>query len=108
METNSRIKIVVLARARRIQLLRPFLSGAMLGSVLTGISLYALGREVWVARVFENIPIQNGALAVTRFFEVAFMNTTFVVQVLSILFVFGVLWSARETARLVSPRVRYT
>jgi len=105
--TNSRIKTVVLRRARFIYTVRPFLSGTVLGLVVAGISLYALGREVWVARVLENIPVQAGALAVLRFFEVAFMNTTFAVQVLSVLLVFGVLWIARDAARTISMGVRY-
>lgn len=107
METNSRIKAVVLTRARRIHVLRPFLSGTVLGLLVAATSLYALGREVWIARVLENIPVQAGVLAVVRFFEVAFMNTSFAVQALSILLVFGVMWIARDAARTIAGEMRF-
>ncbi len=106
--TNSRIKQVVLRRARFIRTVRPFVSGTALASVLTLGSLYALGREVWVARVLENMPSPANLTALLRFFEAAFLNTSFGVQVLSVLLVFGMMWVARDAARNIQSVFRYT
>lgn len=104
--TNSRIKQVVLRRARFIRTVRPFVSGTALATVLSAASLYALGREVWVARVLENMPSPANLLALLRFFEAAFLNTSFAVQVLSLVLVFGMLWVARDTARNIHSGLR--
>jgi hypothetical protein len=103
---NSAIKQTVLRRARFIRAVRPLLSGTVLGSVAIVLALYAIGREVWVAHVLENIPAQAGVLAVARFFEVAFLNTSFAVQALSLVLVFGMLWVARDTARNIHSGLR--
>ncbi len=104
--TNSRIKSNVLRRARFIRTARPLLSGTVLGSVATVLALYAIGREVWVARILENVPVQSGMVATARFFESAFLNTSFVVQALSLVLVFGMLWVARDTARNIHAGFR--
>jgi hypothetical protein len=100
METmpNSRVQKVVLRRARTIAVLRPCISGAMLGVVVIGVSLYVISREVWVARVLENMPSPANLAAFFRFFEVAFLNTSFAVQVLTLLMVAGMYWVARDIA----------
>ncbi len=106
--TNSRIKQVVLRRARFIRTVRPFVSGTALASVLTLGSLYALGREVWVARVLENMPSPANLAALLRFLEAAFLNTSFAVQALSLVLIFGMLWVARDTAQVLRASPRYT
>lgn len=87
-------------------MVRPLLSGTVLGSVAVIAALYAIGREVWVARVLENVPLQSGIVAVARFFEIAFLNTSFAVQLLSVLLVAGMVWVARDTARNVQTGLR--
>ncbi len=109
--TNSKIKKTVLARARYIRAIRPVLSCTTFAVVVVAGSLYALGREVWVARVFENMPSLANVFAVLRFFESAFMNTTFVVQMISLLLVFGMVWIVRvvvrDTASTILGAVRF-
>lgn len=105
--TNSRIKQVVLRRARTIRLVRPFLSGAFLGSVVAVVSLYAIGREVWVARVLENMPSPANIVSFARFFEAAFLNTSFVVQALSVLLIAGMVWVARDAVEGVRASARF-
>ncbi len=108
METsNSRTKQVVLRRVRTIRLIRPLLSGTVLGSALAVASLYALGREVWVAHVVENMPSPANLLAFARFLEAAFINTSFVVQVLSLLLVAGLVWVVRDALQYVKTSSRY-
>lgn len=97
--TNSRIKSVVLRRARFIRAARLVTSGTVLAIVLATGSLYAIGREVWVARVIENMPSPAHVAAFVHFFQVAFLNTTFVVQALSLLLVFAVVFIARELTK---------
>ena len=105
--TNSSIRSVVLRRARFIRAVRPLTSGTALGLVVALGSLYALGREVWVARILENMPSPVDVLAVLRFFENAFLNTSFMVQALSLVLVFGMLWFARDTAKTIHSVARF-
>lgn len=100
METmsNSRIQKVVLRRARTIAIMRPLVSSAALGVVAIVASLYVISREVWVARVLENMPSPANMAAFFRFFEVAFLNTSFAVQVLTLLLIAGMYWVARDIA----------
>ncbi len=105
--TNSRIKQVVLRRARTIRLVRPLLSDAFLGSVVAVVSLYAIGREVWVARVLENMPSPANIASFVRFFEVAFLNTSFAVQLLSVLLIAGMVWVARDAVQGLRVSQRY-
>jgi|TARA_R110000824_G_scaffold401771_1_gene615890 hypothetical protein len=108
METsNSRTRQVVLRRVRTIRLIRPLLSGTVLGGAVAAASLYALGREVWVAHVIENMPSPANLLAFVRFLEAAFLNTSFVVQVLSVLLVAGMVWVVRDALQYVRTSFRY-
>lgn len=105
--TNSRIKQVVLRRAHTIRIMRTVTSGTVVGMVLVLVSLAAIGREVWVARVIENMPAPTNILAVFHFFESAFMNTTAVVQILSVMLVVGVVWAAYDALRQVQGSMRF-
>lgn len=105
--TNSRIKQVVLLRAHTIRLVRPLLSGAFLGGMVVVVSLYAIGREVWVARVLENMPSLANIAGFVRFFEVAFLNTSFVVQVLSVLLIAGMVWVVRDAVQGLRASLHY-
>ncbi len=105
--TNSRIKSVVLRRARFIHTVRPLVSGTALALALVLVSVYSISREVWVARVIENMPSPANVAAFWRFIEVAFLNTSFAVQVLSVLLVAGTIWVARDVARTVGQSPRY-
>jgi hypothetical protein len=108
METmsNSRIQKVVLRRARTIAFMRPLISSTALGVVAIVASLYVISREVWVARVLENMPSPTNIAVFFRFFEVAFLNTSFAVQVLTLLMVAGMYWIARDIALQVRIGVR--
>lgn len=105
-KTNSRMQQVVLRRARFIRAVRPLFSGAALGALVIVAALYAIGREVWVARVLENMPSPANIAAFLRFFEIAFLNTSFFVQVLTLLLVAGMYWIARDIALAVRISTR--
>lgn len=86
-------------RVRIIRTVRPILSATTLSFVVVIASLYAIGREVWVARVFENMPSLVEVTAVARFFLSAFAHTGFAVQVLSVLAIAASLWFLRDALR---------
>lgn len=91
-----------MGRVRAIALMRSVVPAYIASSVLLVGSLYLLGREVFVAQIFRNMPNPLDVAASLRFFESAFLNTHVAVQVVSIAVVVASLWVARETARLFS------
>lgn len=104
MTNRSNIRTNVMRRVRFVHAVRPFMSNAAGAVALLGISLYMLGREVFVAQVFRNMPSADPA-AVLRFAEAAFLNTTFFVQALTVLAGLAGLWLTRECVRLVSAEM---
>ena len=78
---ESRIEALVMRRAYRVRMLRP-LVGAAPAAVVALASLWGIGREVWVARVIENMP--EHAASLPGFFASAFLHTDFLVQVLAL------------------------
>ncbi len=105
--TNSRIKSVVLRRVRFMHRVRPFVSGTALALALVLVSVYSISREVWVARVIENMPSPANVAAFWRFVEIAFLNTSFAVQVLSVFLIAGTVWVTRDLARTIEQNLRY-
>lgn len=93
MPTESRIEAAVMRRVRRARIVRPFVSIAP-ALMLFAAAAYGLKREVWVARVIENMP--HDALAAIRFFVQAFITTELVVQTLFILLALALVWAVRE------------
>ncbi|HEY4522882.1 MAG TPA: hypothetical protein VJK73_00740 [Candidatus Paceibacterota bacterium] len=96
----SNIERVVMRRVRTIRLVRPIFSMGALAFVIFILALWGIGREVWVARVFENAP---GSLALLPgFYFAAFENTRLAVQLLTLATVGSLIYLARATAGLVS------
>ncbi len=106
MEPKTNIQEVVMRRVHRINHMRPLLSTGTLAFVVFGFALFAIGREVWVAKVLQNMPSMTDVLAVVRFFEAAFINTRFGVQVLIVIALAALIWLARELVRYVASAVR--
>lgn len=69
-------------------------------SVLLALALWGIGREVWVAKVLENMPSYADVPGVLGFLSGAFLHTELAVQVLSILVLGALLWLARSFALL--------
>ncbi len=90
----------VMRRVHTIHALRPFVSGGALAVLVAALALYGIGREVWVARVFENAP-HSFALLPT-FYLAAFENTRLIVQAFTLVTLASVIYLARETAKLIS------
>ena len=100
--TNTRIKHIVLRRARFIRAVRPLFSSTVLALSIVLVSLYALAQKVWLAHVVANMPAASDVFALLHFFESALMNTSFAVQVLSLMLAAGVVWIARDVASVVT------
>jgi hypothetical protein len=104
--TAPDIEAVVMRRVRAVHALRPFFSAAALSAALILLSLWGIGREVWVAKVFENAPHQD-LIAAGRFFLGALLGTRLVVQALVALAFIATVYLARETARLLGDLARF-
>lgn len=100
MEPMTDIEKNVMHRVHRISILRLIISGAVFSSTLALLALYGIGREVWVARVFENGP--QDFVGHTLYLVYAFEHTRFVVQALVLLCAASFLYLARETVRAIS------
>lgn len=102
--TNSFVHQTVMRRVRTIHMLKSAASGIGASALLLVASLYLIGREVWVARVWENMPNIADLAAFSRFFTYAFTHTHFSVQILILFVIFAALWLLRELGRVVLIR----
>jgi hypothetical protein len=100
---NTRIQKVVRSRVRIIHTFYSRTTTAALAVLVALTSLWGVGREVWVARVFANMPSVTNGAAVMQFYLAAFMNTRFIVQVLVVLVIASVIWLVRSCASLIRP-----
>jgi hypothetical protein len=91
-------------RVRTIHALRAAAAPVGASFLVLALSLYLIGREVWVARVFANMPDSADVLAVLRFFTYAFLNTHLSVQTLLLLSIAAAVWLVREAAAVFMPR----
>jgi hypothetical protein len=100
MTEPSPIERAVMRRVRRISWLRLVVSGGVFALGVALLALWGIGREVWVAKVFENAPHQD-LIAAGRFFLSAVIGTRLVVQALIAVALAATIYLARETARLL-------
>jgi hypothetical protein len=95
--SQSDIERVVMRRVLVIRILRPLLSVGTLAVLIFALALWGIGREVWVAHVFENAPTTLSAAS--RFWLYAFEHTRLVVQALTLLTLGSLIYVARATTR---------
>ncbi|HVX90204.1 MAG TPA: hypothetical protein VHC20_01020 [Candidatus Paceibacterota bacterium] len=102
-DTNriSTIEQTVMRRVTAAHTLRPLLSNAAFALVLFVLALYGVGREVWVAKVFENAPHAD-IIAALRFFAYAFLDTRLIVQALCLAVLFAFVWMVRDVLRAIT------
>ena len=93
-------------RVHRIHTLRLLFSPLPTSVVLFAISLSVFGREVWVAHVIQNLSFVNSPSAFLAFVVSAFINTRFVVQVVTILMVGASIYFAYGIQRLLTSTYR--
>lgn len=72
-------------RVKIVHGLRPFLSPTAFATLLFLGAVWGIGREVWVAHVLQNLAVVHSPEGALAFVASAFLNTRFIVQVLTIL-----------------------
>ncbi len=101
MNPETNIERVVMRRVRLIRILALIISTAMLAVLTAVAALWGIGREVWVAHVFQNMPSMSNIGALLNFWVSAFLNTHLIVQALTVLTFISLLFLARETTRFL-------
>lgn len=101
---NTSISRTVMRRVRIMYAIRAS-APVLAASFLFVLALWGIGREVWVAKVFENMASSADVLS---FLLDAFVHTDIAVQALSILALGAFIWLARSFAvtlgQMRSPR----
>lgn len=100
MNNETHIERIVMRRVRLIRVLRLIISTVVLAVLTSVAALWGIGREVWVARIFENAP--RDFASVPNFYIAAFLHTHFIVQVLTVLTLGSFIYLILELARLIS------
>ena len=98
--THTNIERIVMHRVHLIRILQLVISTVVLAVITSVAALWGIGREVWVARVFENAPRDFASLP--HFYLAAFLHTHIIVQVLTVLTLGSLLYLLVELARLIS------
>ena len=101
-DTNiqSNIERVVMRRVRLIRILALVISTAALAALTFIAALWGIGREVWVAHVFENGPQDFSGRV--EYLWYAFTHTRLIVQTLSVLTLASLFFLVREVVRSLS------
>lgn len=97
---ETSIEHAVMRRVRLIRILALVISTGTLAVLTFILALWGIGKEVWVARVFQNAP--TDFVNLPNFLIAAFGNTRFVVQILAVLSFASFIYLARETVRALS------
>ena len=100
-DTQSNIERLVMRRVHLIRILKLVISTVVLAALTSVAALWGIGREVWVARVFQNMPHGDNLSALVAFWFAAFLHTRLIVQALIVLTLISLLFLARETIRLL-------
>lgn len=101
MMNETAIEHVVMRRVRLIRILALIISTATLAVLTALVALWGIGREVWVARVLENMPQISDTSTFLSFWLSAFLGTQLIVQVLTILTLISLLFLLLETVRFL-------
>jgi hypothetical protein len=107
MNPSSLLKTLVMRRVRAVHLMREFLTTTTLSVAAFVLALWSIGREVWVSRVFQNMPSLTNIGAVAQFYLAAFMDTRFIVQVLTVLTLGAFIWLTYNIFRLLRTATRF-
>ena len=99
MNEQSNIERAVMRRIHIIRILGLVISTGMLAILTLVLALWGIGKEVWVARVFQNAP--SDITNLPNFFISAFGHTRLIVQILAILTFVSFVYLARATARAI-------
>ena len=99
MDNKTDIERIVMRRVHLIRILKLIISTVAFAALASIAALWGIGREVWVARIFENAPSDPGRLF--TFYLSAFTHTHLIVQALVVLTFVSLSFLVRETIRLI-------
>ena len=97
---TSSIERAVMRSIHIIRILWLVISTGTLALLTLVLALWGIGKEVWVERVFQNVPAD--IVNIPNFLISAFGNTRLVVQILAVLTFASFIYLARATARAIS------
>lgn len=100
MNDQSNIERIVMQRVHLIRALRFAVSSGMFSTLVFVLAFWGLGREVWVAHVLQNAPVNP--LTLLQFYLGAFIHTRLIVQALVLLTVASLIYVAREIVRALA------
>lgn len=103
MTHTASVSDTIMRRVYRVYVLRRAAAVAGAGALYM-IALWGVGREVWVAKVIENMPALTDVPAVSLFLARAFQHTDLAVQLLVLIALGAMLWLAHAMARIASLR----
>ena len=98
---------IVMRRVRIVHALRPLFSSTVYAGLLFIVSVWGIGREVWVAHVISNLTVIQSPEALGTFFVTAFLNTGFIVQVLTVLAGGALVWLVYHMPKVVFSEQRF-
>ncbi len=104
--TPSPLERAVMRRVRTVHAAR-LSGGVLLALAFFALSLWGIGREVFVAQVLRNMPSPTHVLAALRFFADAFLTTTGAVQLLSSLALVAFFWLLERSVRSLHSFARF-
>lgn len=104
--TSSPISDTVMRRIRTVHAMRMY-APIISGFAVFALALYGIGREVWVAKVFENVRAVAHAGDAARYIADAFIHTDTVVQALSILALAAFVWFVTGIIRNLQSFTRF-
>ncbi|MFH1178320.1 MAG: hypothetical protein V1711_01155 [bacterium] len=91
----------VMRRVHLIHILGLIISTAVLAFITLTLALWGIGKHVWVARIFENMPHSGDFTETGRFYFEAFRHTRLIVQALAIISFTALIYFIRETYRML-------
>ena len=103
---QSKIERQVMASVGTIYAARALVSATALKLYVCALALFALGRLVWVERVFSNFS-QVGLSHAAEFIYAAILNTDLMVQLILLALVVVGVSLVRDLMHLVQPRAAY-
>jgi FtsH-binding integral membrane protein len=96
--THTDIERIVMRRVHLIRILKLVISTVVFATLTFIAALWGIGKEVWVAHVFENGP--QDFFGHLQYLGYAFLHTHIIVQILTLLTLASLIFLARETIRL--------
>ena len=106
MISESIISNTVMRRVRAIYVMR-MLAPIASGCAVFAICLWGIGREVWVAKVVENVRAVAHNGDAIRYIAGAFIHTDLLVQILSVLAITAFAWITMGVIRNIQTLTKF-